>query len=512
MEPTDSVPGVSRFYVTTPIYYVNDVPHIGHAYTTVTADALARWHRLLGDETWFLTGTDEHGLKVQRAAEAAGRSPAEHAAATSARFREAWELLDITYDDYIRTTEPRHRRAVQEFLRRVYDNGHIYKGRYEGLYCVACEAYYNESDLVDGNCPIHGRPVEHLAEDNYFFRLSAFTQPLLDWYEAHPEAVQPDGKRNEALGIIRQGLEDVSISRTSTQWGVPVPWDDGHVFYVWYDALINYATAVGYGEDEARFKSWWPSAHHIIGKDILRFHCVYWPAMLLAAGEEPPHRINVHGFLLVGGEKMSKTRLNQIFPADLVADFGVDGFRHHFLRDAPFGPDGDFSYEGMVNRYNTDLANNLGNLLSRVATVVAKKCGGTGPAPRPDSPLAAVAADVLAETTRAWANVQPSVALEATWRLIREANAHLEANEPWKAEPGPEVDAVMGDALEVLRIVAILASPAVPRSTAEVWRRIGLPGSPDEQRLPEAAAWGGYPGGLPVEKGDPLFPRVRVDA
>jgi methionyl-tRNA synthetase len=499
-----------RFYVTTPIYYVNDVPHIGHAYTTVTADAVARWHRLLGDDVFFLTGTDEHGLKVQRAAEAHGIGPQEQADSTSERFREAWQLLDVSYDDFIRTTEPRHHLAVQELLQRVYDNGWIRKGSYAGLYCVSCEAYYAESDLVDGNCPIHGRPVEWLEEDNWFFQLSAFEQPLLDWYEANPQAVQPTGKRNEALGIIRGGLDDVSITRTSIDWGVPVPWDPEHVFYVWYDALINYATAVGFGEDQARFDRWWPHVHHLIGKDILRFHCVYWPAMLMAAGLEPPHRVHVHGYLLVGGEKMSKTALNQIFPADLVADFGVDGFRYHFLRDQPFGPDGDFSYEGMVVRYNTDLANNLGNLLSRVATVVAKACEGVGPAPRPDSPLAPVAAEVLADASAAWADVAPSRALEATWRLVREANAHLEANEPWKMEPGPELDAVLGDALEVLRIVAVLATPAMPATCAEVWRRIGLPGTPTDELLPGAAAWGGYPGGLPVEKGQPLFPRRKA--
>lgn len=501
---------MARFYVTTPIYYVNDVPHIGHAYTTITADALARWHRLCGDDTYFLTGTDEHGLKVQRAAEAAGRTPQEHADLTSARFREVWDLLQISYDDYIRTTEPRHEVAVQELLARIHENGYIQKRRYAGMYCVACEAYYSDAEAAEhgGNCPIHDRPLEYFEEDNYFFELSKFEQPLLDWYAANPGAVTPDGKRNEALGIIRQGLEDISISRTSITWGVPVPWDDGHVFYVWYDALINYATAIGYGSDRARFDEWWPHVHHLLGKDILRFHCVYWPAMLLAAGEEPPHRLAVHGYLLVGGEKMSKTRLNQIFPADLVADFGVDGFRYHFLRDTPFGPDGDFSYEGMVGRYNSDLANNLGNLLSRVATVVAKKCDGIGPAPTPDSPLAALAAEVLADTTRAWEAIAPSQALEATWRLIRDANAHLEANEPWKMDPGPEVEAVLGDALEVLRIVAILATPAVPSAAAEIWRRIGLAGSPADQRLPEAAAWGGYPGGLPVEKGQPLFPRL----
>jgi methionyl-tRNA synthetase len=507
--------------VTTPIYYVNDVPHIGHAYTTVTADALARWHRLEGHDTWFLTGTDEHGLKVQRAAADAGRTPQEHADLTSARFRDAWALLDIRFDDFIRTTEPRHEQVVQSFLQRVYDNGHIYKATYSGLYCVACEAYYAPADLLDDEaCPIHLRPVETLDEENWFFRLSAFEQPLLDFYEANPDALAPVGKRNEALGLIRQGLEDISISRTSISWGIPVPWDPAHVFYVWYDALINYISAIGWGSDPDRFERWWPSVHHLLGKDILRFHCVYWPAMLLAAGVAPPNAWHVHGYLLVGGEKMSKTRLNQIFPVDLVegnddkgfAPLGVDGFRYHFLRDTPFGPDGDFSYEGIVNRYNTDLANNLGNLLSRVATVVAKKCGGVGPAPSPDSPLAAVAAEAVRATRAGWEAVAPSIALEATWRLVREANAHLEAHEPWKLEPGPEVDAVLGDCLEVLRLVALLASPAIPASCEHLWRRIGLDGGPTDRPLAEVEGWGGYPGGLAVEKGAPLFPRLSVDA
>ncbi|HEU5084672.1 MAG TPA: methionine--tRNA ligase [Acidimicrobiales bacterium] len=498
-----------RFYVTTPIYYVNDAPHIGHAYTTVTADALARWHRLLGDETLFLTGTDEHGLKVARAAQENGCEPLEWADRTTARFAEAWELLDISNDDYIRTTEPRHHAAVQKLLTTIKDNGWIYQDTYAGWYCVGCEAYYAEADLVEGNCPIHGRPAEWFEEENWFFKLSAFEDRLAEWLTQDPSPVKPEGKRNEALGIVRQGLEDISITRSSIDWGVPVPWDDDHVFYVWYDALINYATAAGYGADDAAFEKWWPSVHHLLGKDILRFHTVYWPAMLMAAELPPPHSLHVHGFLLVGGEKMSKTKLNQITPAELVEDFGVDGFRHHFLHDQPFGPDGDFSYEGMVARYNSDLANNLGNLLSRVATVVAKKCDGVGPAPDPGSPLAAVAADAYAETAAAWERVQPSVALDATWRLIRETNAHLEANEPWKMEPGPDVERIMGDALEALRIVTILASPAVPSSCREIWRRIGLPGAPEDQRLPDAAAWGQYPGGLPVEKGAPLFPRLK---
>lgn len=498
------------FYVTTPIYYVNDAPHVGHAYTTVIADALARWHRLIGDDVFFLTGTDEHGLKVQRAAEERGLTPIAWADQTSKRFQEAWQLLEISNDDFIRTSEPRHYEAVTQLLQKVYDNGFIRKGHYEGLYCVSCEAYYDPAELVDGNCPIHKRPVEHVTEDNYFFELSKFTQPLLDHFAANPEFVRPEGKRNEALGFIRGGLRDFSISRTSISWGVPLPWDPGHVTYVWFDALANYLTAVGYGADERRFAHWWPYAHHVIGKDILRFHCVYWPAMLLAAGIELPQHVDIHGFLLVGGEKMSKSGLTQITPAELVEQFGVDGVRHHLLHDLHFGPDGDFSEEAMIARYNADLANNLGNLLSRVATVLDKKSGGIGTAPRPDSPLALVAADVVTQVCEAWETVAPSVALDATWRLIREANALLEASEPWKAEPGPEVDAVLGDALEVLRIVAILASPAIPNAAGEIWRRIGCAGEVQEQRVPADTAWGGYVPGQPVVKAEPLFPRMKA--
>ncbi|MGH9103542.1 MAG: methionine--tRNA ligase [Acidimicrobiales bacterium] len=514
---------MGRFYQTTPIYYVNDAPHVGHAYTTVVADAITRWHRQAGDEVFFLTGTDEHGLKVAQAAEAEGVAPLELATANAQRYREAWKLLDIANDDFIRTTEPRHYRSVQAFLSRVRDNGYIELGSYEGLYCVSCEAYYTEDELVSGRCPVHDRPVVAMKEDNYFFRLSAFEQRLADWYEANPEAVRPLTKRNEALGFIRGGLQDISITRTSLSWGVPVPWDPAHVFYVWYDALVNYLTAIGYGADEERYRAWWPVSHHLIGKEIIRFHCVWWPAMCMAAGVEPPQQVFVHGWLLVGGEKMSKTALNQIAPADLVEDFGVDAVRYHLLRDTALGSDGDFSYEGMVARYNADLANNLGNLMSRVATVVGSKCAGVGPAPRPAGAvdplgavgvggpaLAGVAGAAYEEAAAAWERFAPQEALEATWRIIRETNAALEAAEPWKADPGPEVDSVLGDALEALRIVAVLASPAMPRACAEIWRRLGLSGSPTAASLPEAVRWGGYPGGLKVEKGPPLFPRRKA--
>ena len=494
-------------YLTTPIYYVNDAPHIGTAYTTVTADALARWHRLRGEGTFFLTGTDEHGLKIQQTAEANGVTPKEWADSTVVRFQESWDQLDISNDDFIRTTEPRHYSAVKELLQRCYDNGDIYLGHYEGLYSVADEAYVTPAEVPE--LERQGREVIEMREENYFFKLSRYEQPLLDWYESHDDFVLPKIRRNEALGFIRQGLRDFSISRTSIDWGIPLPWDEDHVTYVWFDALTNYLTAAGFPDDPARFEDMWPGTH-IIGKDILRFHCVYWPAMLMSAGIEPPTNVFVHGFLTVGGEKMSKTALNQIAPADLIEDFGVDGYRYHFLRDQPFGPDGDFSYEGMVARYNADLANNLGNLLSRVATVVGSKCAGVGPAPDPDSALVEVVDASLEATTAAWARVAPSVALEETWKIIGATNAHLELHEPWKMEPGADLDRIMGDALEVLRIVAVLAYPAIPRSSVAIWERIGLDGSPADARLPDAANWGGYPGGLPVVKGDPLFPRMKA--
>jgi methionyl-tRNA synthetase len=514
---------VPRFYVTTPIYYVNDAPHVGHAYTTVNADALARWHRLTGDEVFFLTGTDEHGDKVARAAKENGASPREWVDATSRRFVEAWKGLNISNDDFIRTTEQRHYRSVQAFLQRVYDNGFIELGTYSGWYCVGCEEYKDESELRPGQvCPLHNRPVEWLEEENYFFKLSAFEERLVAWYEANPDAVRPSSRRNEALGFIKGGLQDISITRTSTSWGVPVPWDDRHVFYVWYDALINYVTAIGYGEDEARFAQWWPAVHHMLAKDILRFHCVWWPAMCMAAGVDPPAHLLVHGWLLVGGERLSKTRiaaaregggregplsLTEISPEALTEDFGVDAIRYYLLRDTVLGTDGDFSYEGIVARFNADLANNLGNLVARVAAVVSSKCDGTGPAPDPSSRLSDVCASAVSQTVEAWDDGRPHAALEATWRIIHETNAELEAAEPWKSEPGAEVSAVLGSALEALRIVSILATPAMPETCAEIWRRLGLPGRPDECRVPEDTQWGGYRAGLKVERGSPLFPR-----
>jgi methionyl-tRNA synthetase len=500
------------FYVTTPIYYPNDVPHIGHAYTTVAGDVLTRWRRLWGDDVFFLTGVDEHGLNIVRAAEAQGLSPQEFVDQTSPTFHETWKLLDIANDDFIRTTEPRHREAVQQFMQAVYDNGFIELGLYEGLYCYRCELYYTEDELVDGKCPIHGIPVEQVREENYFFKLSEFQDRLLAYYTEHPDAVQPESRRNEVLGLIRQGLRDFSMSRTSISWGIPLPWDPKHVAYVWFDALFNYCTAVGYGQDRARFDHYWPADYHLIGKDILRQHAVYWPAMLMAAGEAPPKCVFAHGWLLVGGEKMSKSKLNQIAPADLVAEFGVDGFRYHFVVDQRFGPDGDFSYESMLARYNSDLANNFGNLANRVLNMAVNYLSGVVPDARADGPLADAAAAAFDRLQGGMEKLDFSGGFGAVWELIRAANAYIEDRQPWalhKAGDATATAEVLGDCLEALRIVALLTSPVIPNAAAELWRRLGLPGRPEDERLPDAARWGGLPAGSRLEKGAPLFPRLE---
>ncbi len=509
--------GLDVFYITTPIYYPNDVPHIGHAYNAVATDFIARYHRLRGEEVFHLTGTDEHGLKLQRAAEAAGTTPKDWVDSMEPRWREVWARLDIDYDDYIRTTEPRHEAAVVRLLNAVRDNGRddIYLGTYEGLYCVSCELYYTEDELVDGMCPVHERPVEHMREENYFFRLSAYADRLLERYETHPEAVRPDVRRNEVLSVIRGGLQDFSISRTSFRWGIPLPWDGSHVNYVWFDALTNYITAAGYGSDPGRFARVWPANIHMIGKDILRQHAVYWPAMLMAAGVEPPDQVWAHGFLNVGGKKMSKTNATGIHPFQLIDQFGVDAYRYYFVREIQFGQDGSFSWESMTDRYTADLANGLGNLASRVLAMLGSYFGGEVPGPRTsgaEDDLPALVRSVAERYDTLMLDVNLTAAVAAVWEIVGRANQYLVEKEPWQLAKDEakrdELASVLYAAAEVLRILAVLLSPIMPGAAGRLWSQLGLAEPLGDQRVPDAAEWGGLSPGTRATKGESLFPRL----
>jgi len=506
-----------RFYVTTPIYYPNDVPHIGHAYTTVAADVAARYHRLKGDEVWFLTGTDEHGQKMLEAAEARGQGPQEYLDAMVPNWKALWDRLDISYDDFIRTTEQRHKTPVQAFWQRLYDSGDVYLGSYEGLYCVSCEDFYRESELREGNCPVHGRPVERVTEENYFFRLSKYAGWLLnDYYERKPVSVQPGNRLNEVRSFVDQGLQDISISRTSFTWGVPIPWDTNHVFYVWIDALLNYITALGFPDGE-RFGRFWPGVN-LVGKDILRFHAVTWPAMLHAAGIDPPQLVFAHGHLLVGGEKMSKTKLTGIHPDQLLETFGVDAYRYYFLREVAFGQDGNFSWESLVARYNAELANGIGNLLSRVTALIDANCGGEVPDPSAATGDAERALRLVVERQiELYEDALDAFAfhtgLEAVDAIVREVNGYLVETAPWKLakQEGTEerVGAILYASAEVLRLLAVLLSPVIPQAAGKIWASLGINTPLSEQRLPAAVRWGGLPVGARIARGESLFPRIE---
>jgi methionyl-tRNA synthetase len=510
--------GRDVFYITTPIYYPNDVPHIGHAYNAVATDFIARYHRLRGEEVFHLTGTDEHGLKLQRAAEAAGLDPQQWVDDMEPKWREVWARLDIAYDDYIRTTQERHQRVVQKLLTAVHENGRddIYKGSYEGLYCVPCEAYYVEDDLLEGGlCPVHERPVEHVVEENYFFRLSAYADRLLTHYEEDPSRIEPETRRNEVLSLIRGGLQDFSISRTSFSWGVPIPWDPEHICYVWFDALSNYITAAGYADDPARFARVWPANIHLIGKDILRFHAVYWPAMLMAAGVPTPTQVWAHGFLTVGGKKMSKTNATGIHPFELVDQFGTDSYRYYFMREMRFGEDGSFSWESMVDRHNADLANGLGNLAARVLAMLASNYDGAVPEPGFDgaaSDLPAVISDAIARYDEHMLAVRLQAALGAVWDIVARANQYLVEKEPWKLSKDPanadQLAGVLYASAETLRILAIAIAPIMPGAAERLWEQLGIQEPLGHQHLPQASEWGQLQPGTRTTKAGSLFPRV----
>ncbi|MGC1461227.1 MAG: methionine--tRNA ligase [Terracidiphilus sp.] len=516
-----------RYYLTTPIYYVNARPHLGHAYSTIVCDAIARRKRALGIDTWFLTGTDEHGQKIERSAELAGCKPLEFATAISAEFRGLWDKLGLSYDDFIRTTEERHKRGVQKLFATLREKGFIYKGSYTGQYCVSDEAY------VDGPpgtvCPDCGRMTETVSEENYFFKLSAFERRLLEFYEANPEFIGPESTRREVISFVRGGLKDLSVSRTSFSWGIPVPGDEKHVVYVWLDALANYITALGYGSDDpkdrARFEKFWPADMHLIGKEISRFHCVYWPAFLMAAGIAVPRSVRANGWLLFDQGKMSKSKGNIVRAETVMEVLGADALRYFLLREIPFGQDGSFSFDALVQRYNGDLANGYGNLVSRVVNMVHKYFGGivpeSGAATDAEKALREIAARTIAAFGPEFDALNFSEALKALWVLVAETDGYLTANAPWKkpadrsdADHAPLQARVLATAGEAIRIITALTYPILPESAAKVWRQLG------QGEISDAAknsfltnlTWGGLKAGTKFGEPAPLFPRAEKDA
>jgi methionyl-tRNA synthetase len=553
------------FYLSTPIYYVNGVPHLGTAYTTIASDSLARFMRMNGRDVWFLTGLDEHGQKIAQTAEKEGKTPQQWVDEVAPKFTSAWAALGVEYNDFIRTTEERHIRGVQRFFQELFDRGHIYKDTYKGYYCVPDETFFTDEQLAefaeiqegegrpstaeDGSplCPDCGRALTYVEEENLFFRLSAFEQPLLDYYEANPDFIQPEIRKNEVISFVKGGLKDLSVSRTTFDWGVPIPFAPGHVSYVWVDALINYITAVGYGSDDPAsielFNKRWPAQIHFVGKDIIRFHCVIWPALLMAAGLELPRKVFAHGFLLTKGEKMSKSKGNAMDPLELARVFSVDGYRYYFLSDVQFGADGSISLERMLQVYNADLANSWGNLCSRALNMTTKYLEGKTPelwekttarlTEEMGNPLAALIADGLhARYATALAAEDYSGALAAAMELVDAANLYIEQSAPWAlakaaaaeaeeaARAGEDLEAataptqadrlafVLYNVLESMRIAALLFAPVMPATSTEVWKRLGLEDifAIDDQAA--ACTWGGLPAGLNITIGEPLFMRL----
>ena len=507
-----------KFYITTAIDYVNASPHIGTAYEKIAADFIARSRRLMGYDTRFLMGNDEHSVNVARAAVAAGLTPLAYCDQMERRFRDVWSLLELSFDDFVRTTEARHRRAVGAIFSAIHAAGDIYKGKYEGYYCDSCEGFKQEKDLVDGLCPLHKRAPHWLVEDNYFFALSRFSERLRQHITAHPEFVQPEIRRNEVLAVIDAGLEDVSVSRSGVDWGIPLPIDAGHVVYVWFDALINYISALGFPDDgNGLVRHYWPCDLHVIGKDITRFHCIIWPAMLLSAGIALPRSVWAHGFVSVSGERMSKTLGNVIAPQDVVQRFGVDGSRYLFLREVPFDRDGDFSWTTYTERYNADLANDLGNLLARTLAMVQRYCGGVVP---PAGAAAPQDATLLGVLERATAEYQMHVdrfaihaALAAAWSTIQAANRYIEETKPWELAKKPEsktrLGTVLRHLLEVLRRVSVMIAPAMPSKAAAMRQQLGLPA--DVAALRFAHEFGAPPTTWEqVAPGPGLFPRLEA--
>jgi methionyl-tRNA synthetase len=515
-----------KFYITTPIYYVNDVPHIGHAYTTIAADVLARYHRLLGEPVFFLTGTDEHGQKVEKAAQERGKTAKEHADLLSENFKKLWVKLEITNDAFMRTTDKEHISVVQELLQKLFDKGEIERRTYEGWYCTPDERFWTEKDIVDGKCPDCGRPVEQIKEDNYFFLMSKYQARLVEHIEKNPGYIRPESRRNEVLGFLKsQVLGDLCISRPKSRlaWGIELPFDRDFVTYVWFDALTNYYSATRYlspkaegsMDPKARERFWWPADHHLVGKDILTTHSVYWSTMLMGAGLPLPGNIFAHGWWTRDGKKMSKSVGNVVDPNEMVDTYGADAFRYFVLREVPFGLDGDFSTETFITRFNTELANDLGNLLSRVMTMVGKYFDGKVPAAGPEQPydreLRDTAASIPAQIDADLAALAYNKYLQTAWQLVTRANRYVEENAPWSLAKKNDMErlaSVLYNLAESLRIIGLALYPVIPGTAQKIWKSIGVAREISACRMRDEIAWGGLKPGTAIQPGEQLFPRI----